>query len=96
MEQNLKVQIFALRRAFGDDRDLIRTEHGRGYRFTAAVRSNAARSGSQGPMRPRSWSTRAPFPEPRYRRPSYGWSIEDRFGRHFDPWRDPGAQSRRH
>jgi DNA-binding winged helix-turn-helix (wHTH) protein len=38
-EENLKVQICALRRALGEDRDFIRTEFGRGYRFTAAVRS---------------------------------------------------------
>ena len=37
-EENLKVQISALRKALGDSRDLIRTEFGRGYRFTAAVR----------------------------------------------------------
>jgi DNA-binding winged helix-turn-helix (wHTH) protein len=41
-EENLKVQISALRKAFGEDRDLIRTEFGRGYRFTAAVRSTVA------------------------------------------------------
>jgi non-specific serine/threonine protein kinase len=35
---NLKVQISALRKALGEDRELIRTENGRGYRFTAAVR----------------------------------------------------------
>src|SRR5919201_5580328 len=40
--ENLKVQISALRKALGEDRDLIRTEFGRGYRFTAAVRSNFA------------------------------------------------------
>jgi DNA-binding winged helix-turn-helix (wHTH) protein len=34
---NLKVQIFTLRKALGKDRELVRTEHGRGYRFTAAV-----------------------------------------------------------
>ena len=34
---NLKVQIFALRKALGEDRELVQTEHGRGYRFTAAV-----------------------------------------------------------
>lgn len=34
---NLKVQIFALRKALGEQRELIHTEHGRGYRFTAAV-----------------------------------------------------------
>jgi len=37
-EENLKVQICALRNALGEHRDLIRTEVGRGYRFTAAVR----------------------------------------------------------
>jgi DNA-binding winged helix-turn-helix (wHTH) protein len=41
-EENLKVQISALRRALGEDRDFIRTEFGRGYRFTAAVRSTVA------------------------------------------------------
>ena len=93
-EGNLKIHVCALRKALGEDRGYIRTEFGRGYRFTAAIPSNAARSGPQGPMRPRSWSTRAPLPEPCSRRLSYGWSIQDRFGRHFDPWRDPGAQSR--
>ncbi len=39
---NLKVQIAALRKALGGERDFIRTECGRGYRFTAAVRSTAA------------------------------------------------------
>lgn len=37
-DDNLKVQISDLRRALAGDRDLIRTEFGRGYRFTAAVR----------------------------------------------------------
>ena len=46
-EENLKVQISALRKAFGDDRDFILTEVGRGYRFTAAVRSTDARSACQ-------------------------------------------------
>src|SRR5215469_8603100 len=40
-EENLKVQILALRKTLGDDHDFIRTEPGRGYRFTAAVKSNA-------------------------------------------------------
>jgi DNA-binding winged helix-turn-helix (wHTH) protein len=34
---NLKFQVFALRKALGEDRELVHTEHGRGYRFTAAV-----------------------------------------------------------
>jgi phospholipid transport system substrate-binding protein len=37
-EENLKVQIFALRKALGEDCDFIRTEIGRGYRLTAAVK----------------------------------------------------------
>jgi DNA-binding winged helix-turn-helix (wHTH) protein len=41
-EENLKVQVSALRKALGADRDLIRTEFGRGYRFTAVLRSTAA------------------------------------------------------
>lgn len=39
---NLKVQISALRKTLGEDRELIRTENGRGYRFTAAVRAAVA------------------------------------------------------
>lgn len=41
-DTNLKVQISTLRKALGEDRDLIRTETGRGYRLTAAIRSTAA------------------------------------------------------
>jgi DNA-binding winged helix-turn-helix (wHTH) protein len=37
-EDNLKLQISELRRALGGDHELIRTEFGRGYRLTAAVR----------------------------------------------------------
>jgi DNA-binding winged helix-turn-helix (wHTH) protein len=36
-EDNVKVHVSALRKALGEDRDFIRTEFGRGYRFTAAV-----------------------------------------------------------
>jgi DNA-binding winged helix-turn-helix (wHTH) protein len=52
-EENLKVQIFALRKALGEDRDFIRTEFGRGYRFTAAVRSTLASGACQRPTRQR-------------------------------------------
>jgi len=41
-EVNLKVQVSALRKALGADRDVIRTEFGRGYRFTGVLASNAA------------------------------------------------------
>jgi predicted ATPase/DNA-binding winged helix-turn-helix (wHTH) protein len=40
-ENNLQAQISALRKAFGDDRDLIRTVPGRGYQFTGDMRSAA-------------------------------------------------------
>src|SRR2546423_6583528 len=39
-EENLKVQVSALRRVLGADRDVIRTEFGRGYRFTGALSTN--------------------------------------------------------
>lgn len=41
-EDNLKVQVSELRGALAGDRDLIRTEFGRGYRFTGVVRRLAA------------------------------------------------------
>jgi DNA-binding winged helix-turn-helix (wHTH) protein len=44
-ENNLNVQILALRKAFGGDRNVIRTEYGRGYRFLGAC----ARSRSERP-----------------------------------------------
>jgi len=90
-EANLKVQIAALRRALGDDRDFIRTEFGRGYRFTAAVRSTVSWSACRRPMRRRQLPTWGLFPQRITRRPSHGWSIQDRLGRHFDPARSEGA-----
>ena len=78
-EANLKVQIAALRRALGDDRDFIRTEFGRGYRFTAAVRSTVAWGSCRRPMRRQQQSTRGLFPQRITRRPSHGWSVQDRF-----------------
>jgi DNA-binding winged helix-turn-helix (wHTH) protein len=50
-EENLKVQISALRKALGEYRYFIRTEFGRGYRFTAAIRSTIASSVSEPPTR---------------------------------------------
>src|SRR6267378_8470013 len=41
-ENNLQTQISALRRAFGADRDLIRTIAGRGYQFTGDIRPVSA------------------------------------------------------
>jgi DNA-binding winged helix-turn-helix (wHTH) protein len=50
-EENLKVQVSALRKALGADRDVIRTEFGRGYRFTGMLCSSAAVGGCQRPSR---------------------------------------------
>jgi DNA-binding winged helix-turn-helix (wHTH) protein len=38
-ECNLRVQVGALRRALGEERNLVQSEPGRGYRFAATVRS---------------------------------------------------------
>ena len=50
-EHSLKVHISALRKALGADRNLIRTEFGRGYRFIGILRSNAIADASRGPRR---------------------------------------------
>jgi DNA-binding winged helix-turn-helix (wHTH) protein len=71
-ESNLKVQISALRRALGDDRDFIRTEVGRGYRFTAAVRSILAWGTCQRPTRRGHRSSQRPLPRRISRRPPHG------------------------
>jgi DNA-binding winged helix-turn-helix (wHTH) protein len=94
-QHNLKVQVFALRRALGEDRDFIHTDFGRGYRFTAAVRSPVARNSCQHPMLWRHQSTRGLFPQRIIRRPAHGWSVQDRFGRHLDPARGEGVASSR-
>jgi DNA-binding winged helix-turn-helix (wHTH) protein len=52
-EENLKVQVSALRKALGADRDVIRTEFGRGYRFTELLRSSAVVEAHQRPTRPK-------------------------------------------
>ena len=93
VEQNLKVQVSALRRALGEDRDFIRTDCGLGYRFTAEVHSTGAWNSCQRPMRLRLRSTWGVFPQRITRRPSHGWSVQDRFLRHFDPARGEGAAS---
>ena len=61
-EENLKVQVSALRKALGADRDVIRTEFGRGYRFTAVLRSDATAEACQSstPVRPHSRGTLFP------------------------------------
>lgn len=47
-ENSLQAQISSLRKILGDDRDLIATEFGRGYRFTGSVQSHRAVTSSIG------------------------------------------------
>src|SRR5215472_14579117 len=76
-EDNLKAQVFKLRGALGEDHDLIRTEFGRGYRFTAAVRSTAPWGSYQCPMRRWSLAARGFFSQRITRQPSRGWSVRN-------------------
>jgi DNA-binding winged helix-turn-helix (wHTH) protein len=92
-EDNIKVHVSALRKALGEDRDLIRTEFGRGYRFIAAVRSTIGCSRRQRPVRWRRESTQELLPR-RSRRPSHGWSVGC-LGRPFDLTQGAGAARRR-
>jgi predicted ATPase/DNA-binding winged helix-turn-helix (wHTH) protein len=68
-ENSLQTQISALRRAFREDRDLIRTISGRGYQFTGGIRMISARHDVQataGLPEPTSTPSRPPtnLPEP--------------------------------
>jgi DNA-binding winged helix-turn-helix (wHTH) protein len=74
-EENLKVQICALRKALGEDCDFIRTEFGRGYRFTAAVRSTVVRSACQRPPRAGHSSSQRSVPRRISRRPPHGRGV---------------------
>jgi DNA-binding winged helix-turn-helix (wHTH) protein len=95
-QDNLKTQVLALRRALGEDRDLIRTEFGRGYRFTAAVRSTVAGSVSPCPIRGWVRSTQR-FSSQRITRGSWhGWSVQDRFASRCASARSEHAASCRH
>jgi DNA-binding winged helix-turn-helix (wHTH) protein len=71
-EDNLKVQISALRKALGTDRDFVRTEFGRGYRFTGELRSNVALDRCCGATGSNSRSGRALFRQT-CRRSLGGW-----------------------
>ncbi len=73
-EENLKVQISALRKALGEDRDFIRTEFGRGYGFTAAVRSTVAWGTCQRTTQRAHRSTRRVVPQRIPQRP-HGWCV---------------------
>jgi DNA-binding winged helix-turn-helix (wHTH) protein len=74
-EANLKVQISALRKTLGEDRDFIRTEFGRGYRFTAAVRSTVAWRTCQRTMQRAHRSTQRSVPQWIPRRPTHDWCV---------------------
>ena len=74
-EENLKVQVSALRKALGKDREFIRTEFGRGYRFTATVRSTVPRSPRRRPTRPRHQSSQRPIPQWTCRRSLLGGCV---------------------
>lgn len=58
---SLKVQVCALRKALGEDREFIRTEFGRGYRFIGATRPMAAVPENPGPMPRNHRSRRATY-----------------------------------
>jgi DNA-binding winged helix-turn-helix (wHTH) protein len=51
-ENNLVVQISALRKALGEDRDFIRTVSGRGYQFIAEIRNSVADPGGETGLEP--------------------------------------------
>jgi DNA-binding winged helix-turn-helix (wHTH) protein len=82
-QDNLKVQVLKLRKALGEYRDSIRTEFGRGYRFTVAVRSTVGWSVS--PCRMGRWPRSAQrfFSQRITRRSWHGWSVQDPFASRF-------------
>jgi DNA-binding winged helix-turn-helix (wHTH) protein len=71
-QENLKVQICALRKALGADHDFIRTEFGRGYRFTAVIRSPVSAGACQRPTRPSCRSSQRSVPQWLSRRTPHG------------------------
>lgn len=71
---SLKVQVSALRKALGEDRDFILTEFGRGYRFTAAVSSIAAVPEDPRPTRCKRRLRREAWRRRTAQRPPKNWS----------------------
>jgi DNA-binding winged helix-turn-helix (wHTH) protein len=74
-EENLKVQISALRKALGEYRGFIRTDFGLGYRFTAVVRATDRWAACEAAAlkRDRRRSGRRPFVRRTFRRSNHGW-----------------------
>jgi DNA-binding winged helix-turn-helix (wHTH) protein len=62
-EENLKVQVSVLRKALGADRDVIRTEFGRGYRFSGVLCTTTVTDARLRPTRPKQRSGRTLFPQ---------------------------------
>jgi DNA-binding winged helix-turn-helix (wHTH) protein len=60
-KENIRLQVSALRKALGADRDVIHTEFGRGYRFTGVLGSTAATESCR-PTRSKPPSGRILFP----------------------------------
>jgi DNA-binding winged helix-turn-helix (wHTH) protein len=61
-EENVKFHVAALRKALGTERDMIRTEVGRGYRFIGVLRMNGATAVPERLGRERLRSGRILFP----------------------------------
>jgi DNA-binding winged helix-turn-helix (wHTH) protein len=74
-EENLKVQVSALRKALGADRDVIRTEFGRGYRFTGVICTNTVTDAPQRSTRLRRWSGQPLFPQDYRKLPRCSFSL---------------------
>jgi DNA-binding winged helix-turn-helix (wHTH) protein len=82
-EENLKVQIAALRKALGKDGSLIRAEFGRGYRFTGATGRTVAASATRQPARRRDRATRGSAPHWTIGWPAHPGVSRDYCGRRF-------------
>jgi DNA-binding winged helix-turn-helix (wHTH) protein len=73
-EENVRFHVAALRKVLGADRDVIRTEVGRGYRFIGVLRMNGASAEPECPRRDRLQSA-STFPSPANRARSGWWPL---------------------
>ena len=92
-EENLKVQISALRKALGEDRDFIRTEFGRGYRFVGSVHSIDPWRACQSRTRWAARSRQRPAPQWISRGPDTVDVSQGHDDRGFDPARTERSES---
>jgi DNA-binding winged helix-turn-helix (wHTH) protein len=93
-EANLRVQMSALRKALGEDRDFIRTEIGRGYRFIAAVRSTVVAGTCQRTAQRGRRSSQGAVPQWISRRPPHLGAPGGHNGRRFHPTHTDTASCR--